>query len=74
MRVSVGFRAAITIAAVVSLPTTFLPAREKPTAPAALSPREVALHALNRLGFGAGPGDVDRVLGQDPMVGGRTPS
>ena len=63
MRVSVGVRAAITIVAVVSLPTTFLPAREKPTAPAALSPREVALHALNRLGFGAGPGDVDRVLG-----------
>jgi uncharacterized protein (DUF1800 family) len=33
---------------------------EKPLA--ALSPREQALHVLNRLGFGPRPGDVERVL------------
>lgn len=30
--------------------------------PIALSPREQALHVLNRLGFGPRPGDVERVL------------
>src|SRR4051812_21976615 len=33
-----------------------------PGSPDTMSPRERALHALNRLGFGPRPGDVDRVV------------
>ncbi|HXM77459.1 MAG TPA: DUF1800 family protein, partial [Thermoanaerobaculia bacterium] len=31
-------------------------------APAPMTAREKALHALNRLGFGPRPGDIDRVV------------
>jgi len=54
---------------IVSLGATVATAKKKP-APNAMDERERAIHALNRLTFGARPGDVERVtaMGVDKWI------
>ncbi len=57
-------RICIIVVALILCPAVFGAAKKKTAPPpAALSDRDRALHALNRLTFGPRPGDVEKVLG-----------